>query len=117
MTSATRIDPDDLPAPVRTFLTAHVARDHATELQTFGADAVVVDEGRTYRGTDEVRAFLEGAGAEFSYTTELLGAERVDGEHWVVRIRIEGDFPGGVADLGYHFTTAGDHITELVIAG
>jgi hypothetical protein len=30
--------------------------------------------------------------------------------------RLEGDFPGGVAELDYRFTVDGDRITELVIA-
>jgi ketosteroid isomerase-like protein len=117
MTSPTDIDPADLPDPIRTYLVAHAARDTATALQTFGDDAIVVDDGRTFRGTDEVRAFLQDAGAEFSYTTEVVGSECLDDEHWLVRNRLEGDFPGGVADLTYRFTTSGDRITELVIAG
>ena len=30
--------------------------------------------------------------------------------------RLEGNFPGGVADLNFRFTLAGDRIAELVIA-
>ncbi len=116
MASPTRIDPAALPASIDSYLAAHVARDTDTALRSFGADAAVVDEDRTYRGTAQIRAFLEHAGAEFHYTTELLGYERVDDEHWVVFNRIVGDFPGGVADLAYRFTMDGDDdITELVI--
>ena len=115
MTAPTDIDPTDLPSPIRSYLEAHVARDTDTALRSFGPGAVVLDDGRSYRGTDEVRVFLQEAGAEFHYTTELIGAQRVDDEHWVVFNRIEGDFPGGVADLAYRFTLDGDDITELVI--
>jgi ketosteroid isomerase-like protein len=117
MTSPTSIDPSELPAPIRSYLVAHAARDTDTALQAFGPDAVVVDQGRTFRGTDDVLDFLQHAGVEFSYTTELVGAERIDGENWVTRNHLEGDFPGGVADLTYRFTVDGDRITELVIAG
>jgi ketosteroid isomerase-like protein len=116
MTSPTSIDPTELPATIRSFLAAHAARDTGTALQTFGPDAVVVDDGRTFRGSDEVLDFLQNAGVEFSYTTELVGSERIDDEHWVARNHLEGDFPGGVADLTYRFTVDGDRITELVIA-
>ena len=44
------------------------------------------------------------------------GAERVDATHWVAVNRLEGDFPGGVAELRYRFTLADDLVTELVIA-
>ena len=115
MTSTT-IQPDQLPAPVRTYLAAHAARDTDAALRLFAPDAVVVDENRTFRGTDEVRDFLGTAGAQFRYTTELVGAQRIDDTHWVATNRLEGDFPGGVADLKYCFRMDGDLIAELVIA-
>ena len=115
MTTPTAIQPADLPAPIRSFLTAHVARDADTAIRAFTEDAVVTDEGRAFRGTEEVLGFLRHSGAEFSYTTELTGAQRVDDEHWVAINHLEGDFPGGVVDLAYRFTMAGDRIAELVI--
>ena len=116
MTSPTSIDPAELPTTVRSYLAAHAARDTDAALQAFGPDAVVVDDGRTYRGTDELLDFLRNAGAEFTYTTTLLGWEHIDDDHWVVRNHLEGDFPGGVADLTYRFAMDGDRIAELVIA-
>lgn len=76
---------------------------------------MVVDQGETFRGTHRVVDFLRSAGGEFTYTTELVGAQRVDDAHWVAVNRLEGDFPGGVADLRYRFTLADDLIAELVI--
>jgi hypothetical protein len=77
---------------------------------------VVVDQGQTFRGTDEVLGFLRNAGAEFTYTTELVGAQRIDEARYVATNRLEGDFPGGLADLDYRFAMDGDLIAELVIA-
>ena len=116
MTTSTSIQPSRLPATIRGFLTARTARDADTAARAFSADAVVVDEGRTFRGTEEILGFLRDAGAEFTYTTELIGAQRVDEARWVATHRLEGDFPGGVAELDYRFTIDGDRITELVIA-
>ena len=116
MTTPTSIYAEQLPATVRDFLTAHVARDADAALRAFTLTAVVVDDGTTYRGTEEIRRFLSKAGAEYSYTTELVGAQRVDHAHWVATNRLEGDFPGGVVDLGYRFAVDGDLIAELVIA-
>ena len=76
----------------------------------------MTDEGRTVRGREEVLGFLRHSGSEFTYTTELIAAERIDDAHWVAVNRLEGDFPGGVVDLRYRFTMAGDLIAELVIA-
>lgn len=109
------IDPTDLPTTVRAFLAAHTAREVDAAARTFTADAVVTDQGETFRGSEQVRSFLEHAGSEFTYTTELIGARRVDDAHWVAVIQLEGDFPGGVADLDYRFTLAGDLISELAI--
>ena len=116
MTTPTSIQPGQLPATVRGYLAAHVARDADAALRAFTPTAVVVDDGTTYRGTDEIRGFLSRAGAEFTYTTELVGAQHVDDEHWVATNRLEGDFPGGVAELRYRFAMDGDLIAELVIA-
>ena len=116
MTSPTSIHPTDLPATIRGYLAAHAARDADTAIRAFSPDAVVIDEGRTFRGTDDVLDFLRSAGSEFTFTIELVAAQHVDDEHWVATNHLEGDFPGGVADLDYAFTLAGDLITELVIA-
>jgi hypothetical protein len=116
MPTPTRIRPDQLPAPIRGFLAAHTAHDVDAALPAFAPTAVVVDEGATYRGTDEIHRFLFEAGSQFTYTTTLVGAERTDDAHWVAINRLDGDFPGGVVDLCYRFAMDGDLIAELVIA-
>jgi len=116
MTTSTSIEPDQLPAVIRGYLAAHVARDADAALPAFTPDAVVVDDGVTYRGTEEIHGFLSESGAEFTYTTTLVGAERTDDAHWVAINHLVGDFPGGVVDLRYRFAMDGDRIAELVIA-
>lgn len=111
----TDTDPAELPGVIRTYLAAHAVRDTDTALQSFAADAVVLDDGHRFGETDEIRTFLQKAGSQFRYTTELVGTERIDEQHWVVRNRLKGDFPGGVVDLAYRFTIDDDLITELVI--
>ncbi|MFN8075355.1 MAG: nuclear transport factor 2 family protein [Kineosporiaceae bacterium] len=110
-------DLTDRTAPVvSAYLEAHAARDVDAALGAFTPTAVVTDDGRTYRGTQEVRAFLSRAGAEFTYTTTLVSAERTDASGWVAVQRLEGDFPGGEAVLRYRFTLDGDRIAVLVVA-
>ena len=79
-------------------------------------DAVIVDQEETFRGREETYAFLRDAGTEFEYTTEQIGAHRVDDTHWVVTVRLEGTFPGGVAGLDHRFALRDDLIGEPVIA-
>ncbi|MCZ2826928.1 MULTISPECIES: nuclear transport factor 2 family protein [unclassified Modestobacter] len=116
MTTPNDIQPDQLPATIRGYLAAHDAGDANTALHAFTPTAVVVDDGVTYRGTEEVRRFLAKAGAEFTYTSTLVAAERSDDAHWIATKHLEGDFPGGVVDLRYRFAMDGDSIAELVIA-
>ena len=115
MTTHTEIQPTQLPATIRAYLAAHAAGEADAAARTFTATAVVVDQGETFRGTREVLGFLRSAGGEFTYTTELVGAQRADDAHWVAVNRLEGDFPGGVAELRYRFTLADDLIAELAI--
>lgn len=117
MTASTEPEPTELPGVIARYLAAHAERDVGTALATFGPDAVVVDDGRTYRGLDGVEEFLRRAGAEFTYTTTRTGWECTDVDSWVVSNRLEGEFPGRVADLTYRFTLGADRITRLEIGG
>ena len=116
MTASTSTRPSQLPPTIRAFLAARAERAVDDALRAFGDDPVVVDDGRTFRGADEVRGFLRDAGTEFTYTTELLGAWRLGDDRWVVRHHLVGDFPGGIADLDHRFTLGGGLVAELVIA-
>jgi ketosteroid isomerase-like protein len=116
MTAPTSIRPHQLPAVIRGYLAAHGAHDADAALRAFTPTAVVVDDGTAYRGTEEVHGFLSRAGAEFTYTTTLVAAERIDDVHWVVINRLEGNFAGGRVDLRYRFVLDGELIAELVIA-
>lgn len=106
---------DALPVAVTAYLTSHQARDAAAALVIFADDASVTDEGHVHRGRTEIAAWLADAGSEFTYTTEFVGAARVGPSDYHVRQRLEGDFPGGVADLHYRFTLVGGLIGRLVI--
>ncbi len=105
----------DLPASIRDYLTAHRARDLDAAMAHYTDDASVTDEGRTFRGPDEIRTWLATAASEYTYTVEVTGVRRIDDRHYVVTHHLEGNFPGGVADLQFRFTLAGDRISELII--
>ena len=116
MTQNTEIQSESLPAAVRDFMAAQVAGDADASSSFFTEDVVLVDQGETVHGKERAHAFLRDAGSEFEYTTEQIGARRVDDAHCVVTLRLEGTFPGGVAELDYRFTLRDDLVTELVIA-
>lgn len=109
-------EPLTLPAPISTYLPAHLARDIDIAMGHYADDATVLDEGHTYRGRDEIRDWLQHSAGEYTYTTEVIGAERIDDEHHVVICHLEGDFPGGVVDLRFRFTLRDGRIAALTIA-
>jgi len=111
----TKIGPRELPPTITTFLGAHQARDADAAIVSYTADAVVTDDGRTYHGPDEIRAWLSRAAGEYTYTTELTRATKIDDEHFDALHHLEGDFPGGVVDLHYRFTLRDARIAHLVI--
>lgn len=109
---------DALPDTVKTFMTALDAREVGPVLATLTTDAVVTDEGHDFEGHDEIGAWVANAAAEYTYTTSFTGAtvlERQTGTAVDVGQHLEGDFPGGVADLHYRFTLNGALISRVVI--
>lgn len=105
----------ELPAVLAAHLAAHEARDVERELACYAEHAAVTDEGQTYRGLAEIRAWLGRAASEYTYTSELTAVRQDDAEHWTAVRHLEGDFPGGVVDLRYRYTLAEDRITNLTI--
>jgi hypothetical protein len=104
-----------LPAVIRRYQDGHDRHDVEVTLSAFTLDARVVDEDHEYRGSDEIRHWLETTAREFTYTRTPVSAEALAPERWLVVNHLEGDFPGGVIDLRYQFKLTGDLISELLI--
>lgn len=105
-----------LPDVVARYFEADARRDMEAVAAAFAEDAVVTDEGHTWRGITEIRAWLEGPASKYEYTTELLGAQAEGEDAVAVTGRIDGNLPGGTAQLTWRFTLAGDRIRHLRIA-
>ena len=110
-----QIDTRQLPQVITEYLAAHEARDLDLALACYNQDAAAVDEGHTNRGKREIGDWLARTSGEFTYTTQLMAAQRVDDDHYVAVHHLEGDFPGGVVDLRFLFTLREGRIAELVI--
>jgi ketosteroid isomerase-like protein len=114
-TSTETISPSQLPELIRRYLVAHQARDLDCAVSSYTEDATVIDEGNTYSGPNEIRDWLAAAASEYTYTIELTGARRLDDLHHVAIHHLEGNFPGGVADLQFRFTLRDGRIEQLTI--
>lgn len=101
---------------IEQYLAAAAEDDTATLVACFMEDGQVTDEGKTYRGRDEIRAWRERLAGAYEYTVEVLGTEQTGDGRYRVRTNVEGNFPGGQVELAYDFRLRGDLISELVIA-
>jgi hypothetical protein len=109
------IDPVELPQIVTSYLKAHKARDLDSAVRSYSPDATVTDEGRTYHGPEEIRAWLSRSASEYTYTIEMTGVTKLDDDHYDVMYHLEGDFPGGQVDLHFRFALRDGAIGQLVI--
>lgn len=108
--------PDDLPQIITTYQHAHDRHDTEAAVATFAPDATVVDDGHTYTGTDEIRAWLDRTANEYTYTRTLSGVDDHGDGSYTVRNHLDGNFPGGQVDLRYRFEVRDALIGALHIA-
>ncbi|MFN3320699.1 MAG: nuclear transport factor 2 family protein [Allorhizobium sp.] len=101
--------------PVKAYFEGRNARDFALALSGFSNDAVVRDESRTHRGTQEIRAWMMETIAAYDDRSDLLNVE-ADDDTVIATAEVSGNFPGSPITLRYRFVTAHDMITSLEIA-
>jgi ketosteroid isomerase-like protein len=104
------------PEVVREYFERDADRDVDAIVALFTADAVVVDEGETRRGTGQILAWQTGPASKYTYTTDVLGGEPSAADRHVVQGRLTGNFPGGTAELSWDFTIRSGRISRLTIA-
>ena len=103
----------DLPTPVANFFSADTSDSEAVA-QCFTENAVVKDEGRTFKGRAAIRQWMVDASAKYQYTSEPFVCERRDGQV-IVTSRLTGNFPGSPVNLRFFFRLEGDQIESLEI--
>ncbi|HEX4428172.1 MAG TPA: nuclear transport factor 2 family protein [Frankiaceae bacterium] len=113
--SGTSIPATQLPAAITAYLIAHQSRDLDAAMPHYTADATVTDEGHTYSDPAAIREWLATSASQYTYTIELTAAREIDDSHYVAAHHLEGNFPGGVADLQYKFTLRSGLIQRLII--
>jgi SnoaL-like domain len=104
----------DLPKPIATYFKADKS-DSETLAQCFTEDAIVKDEGHTYKGRGAIKQWKTEASAKYEYTSEPFACERKGEGRAVVTSRLTGNFPGSPVDLRFFFTVEGGKIASLEI--
>jgi len=103
-----------LPSIIADLLTAQEKYDSNAFSECFSDDAVVFDEGKTYRGKKEVRQWNEMTNTKYKTKYEPLEVT-TKGDKITLKAKISGTFPGSPAIIKYHFETKNGKITSLQI--
>lgn len=103
----------DLPQPIAAYFSAD-RLDSDAVARCFTRNAVVKDEGHTYTGLDAIKQWKTQTSRKYTYTCEPLRLEQSNGTT-VVTCHLEGNFPGGQADLRFFFRLERGLIAQLEI--
>jgi ketosteroid isomerase-like protein len=96
------------------YIDASNARNADALIACFSPDAVVVDEGRTHRGSDQILQWIAQTEAAYAFTLEVTNVAE-QGSETVVTCRVTGTFEGSPIQLRFFFTLEGDRIAALTI--
>ena len=102
-----------LPEPIAVYLAAD-GDDSEVFSRCFAEDAIVRDEGQTYRGLAAIKQWKAEARKKYQYTIEPLASAR-KGDKTIVTSRLTGNFPGSPVDLQFVFGLDGNKIVSLEI--
>ena len=102
-----------LPKPIAAYFAADKG-DSETLSRLFTENAVVKDEGHTYKGRAAIKQWKTDTSTKYEYTSEPFVCEQKDGKT-VVTSRLTGNFPGSPVDLRFFFALEGDKIASLEI--
>jgi hypothetical protein len=106
---------DTAPPVVHRYLSAADAGNFAALADCFTADGSVTDEGKTYHGRSEIIAWREALAGLWTYTSTITANEPIGPDEHRLGVRVEGNFPGGVAELTYRFALRDGLIAKLDI--
>lgn len=110
------ITASELPEVIVSYLDRRTSGDPTSAADLFTEDAIVSDEGHTYRGRDSIREWIRESLTKYQYTVTFLAAQSED-DRFTVTNRLQGNFPGGVVDLTYTFRLTDDAaIRELTFS-
>ena len=103
----------NLPKPIAAYFTGDKGDGEAVS-QCFTENAVVKDEGHTYKGRAAIKQWKTGTSTKYEYTSEPVACEEKDGII-IVTSHLVGNFTGSPVDLRFFFKLEGDKIASLEI--
>lgn len=106
----------NLPNTIEAFVKAQNTHDSAAHVACFTANAVVIDESKNHKGSQEIKAWIEETNAKYQTIMEPL-EYAASAETGVLGAKISGTFEGSPIVLNYHFEFADGLIQSLKISG
>jgi len=103
-----------LPDAVENYFRSQGRPDKSGLSASFHADAVVLDESRTFEGLAAIAAWQSAGEEKYQYNLSRLGASH-DGDSIRLLAQVKGNFPGRVADLMHVFRLKAGLIASLEI--
>src|SRR5260221_14783774 len=104
-----------LPTIISAYFAAAEAGETTALVECFTEDAEVVDESETRHGHAGIRRWRDEVASKYEYELRVLDGHAADELQWTVSTRLEGNFPGGVADLDFRFALREGLISRLEI--
>lgn len=86
--------------------------DSTSYADCFTETAVVVDEGKTYNGKNEIKSWIEKANKEYQVTMKPIEySEKAE----ILKAEVSGNFPGSPVILSYNLKFKSELIQSLKI--
>ncbi|MEZ7496607.1 nuclear transport factor 2 family protein [Leeuwenhoekiella aequorea] len=101
-----------LPQTIEDLIDAQNRSDNTAYMACFSEDATVKDEGKTYRGKEEIRNWISKANESFMITMKPL---QYNVDQAFLKAEISGNFSGSPLVLSYHFKFINDKVNSLII--
>jgi len=103
-----------LPQSIEAYFQALNTYDGSLLASCFTEDAILYDEGLTYRGRTVISEHIVEVNDKLSVKTEVTKILERNGET-IVTATLAGNFDGSPIPLDFHFTVKDQKITELNI--
>ncbi|WP_330443592.1 nuclear transport factor 2 family protein [Flavobacterium sp. C4GT6] len=109
------MDTTDLPKVVLGLVKAQNDFDAVAYADCFTENAEVFDEGKTYKGKDEIKAWIEDANKRYQVMMKPVAYTKMSDTSSVLSAEISGSFPGSPLVLQYHLNIKEEEIHSLEI--
>lgn len=88
--------------------------DSIAYAKCFSDDAIVFDEGNTYKGKQEIETWISSANEKYHTVMKPLEFSETKHES-ILTVELSGSFPGSPIVVKYHFEIHDNKITSLKV--